>query len=407
MAQHNTAFVKAAAPVGVRSAWLTSAQSSFLCRHRNTAHAANTVRTLPRQRPSTAPGAVSVPAPVTCSMRPYLESLVDQSDLTMEQTRAAIDYCVGGDATDAEIAALLALLAAKGETAGEVSGVVASLREKMIPVHYADGAVLDIVGTGGDGANTVNISTAASIVAAAAGCRVAKHGNRSVSSKSGSADVLQALGIELSLSSEGVYKCIDEAGIAFMFAPNHHPALARIGPIRKALKIRTVFNIVGPFLNPCASKFGVIGVFKPELLDIGADVLIATGVERGVVVHTEGLDEFSNTGVANVIEINKTEKKQYLFDPLKELGMPRATIADLKGGEAEFNAKIIREVLAGTRQDAITDAIALNAAVGCWVYGLDPSIAEGLARVRKVLASGAATETLAKWSSTSKGAMPA
>lgn len=337
-------------------------------------------------------------------MPTYLKSLVAQSNLTTEETRDAIDYCVGGDATDAEIAALLALLAAKGETAGEVSGVVASLREKMIPVHYADGAVLDIVGTGGDGADTVNISTAASIVAAAAGCRIAKHGNRSVSSKSGSADVLQALGIELSLSPAGVYKCIDEAGIGFMFAPNHHPALARVGPIRKALKIRTVFNIVGPFLNPCASKFGVIGVFKPELLDIAADVLITAGVERAVIVHTEGLDEFSNTGVANVIEINKTEKKQYLFDPVKELGMPRVAVADLKGGDAEFNANIIREVLAGTRQDAITDAIALNAAVGCWVYGLDPSIAEGLARVRKVLASGAATKTLTNWSSISKGA---
>lgn len=309
MTQHNPAFVNAAAPVGVRSAWFTSAPSSFLCRGHSTLHTANTVRTPPRQRPSAAPRTVSVPVPVTCSMRPYLESLVTQSDLTAEQTRAAIDYCIGGEATDAEIAALVALVDAKGETAGEVSGVVASLREKMVPIYYADGAALDIVGTGGDGANIVNISAATSIVAAAVGCRVAKHRNLSVSSKSGSADVLQALGIELSFSPEGVYKCIEEADIAFMFAPNHHPVLGRIGPIRKALKIRTVFNIVGPSLNPCSAKFGVIGVYKPELLDIAADVLIAAGVHRAVVVHTEGLTtNLATQGSRTLLRLTRKRK---------------------------------------------------------------------------------------------------
>lgn len=343
------------------------------------------------------------PTTPTCSMRPYLEALVQRQDLTTAQAQAAIDYAVSGEAHDAEIAGLLCLLSAKGETSNEITGVVNALRSRMIAVPYAEGSVLDIVGTGGDGANTVNISTAASIVAAAAGCRVGKHGNRSVSSKSGSADVLEALGIELSLSPEGVVKCMDDSGIGFMFAPNHHPCLKVIGPIRKALQIPTVFNIVGPFVNPCGAKHAVIGVYKPELLDIAADVLIDAGVERGVVVHTEGLDEFSNTGIANIVEISKGGMKHSRhFDPVKELGMKKVGVEDLKGGDAEVNAGIIRDVLAGRRNDAITDAIALNAAAGCWVYGLDDSISDAMERVRAVLTSGAALETLEKWSVASR-----
>lgn len=333
---------------------------------------------------------------VCCSMRPYLEKLVKRENLTSQETSDAIEYSVAGEASDAEIAALLSLLAAKGETAEEITGVVASLRGRMIPVNV-DMPVVDIVGTGGDGANTVNISTAASIVAAAAGCRVGKHGNRSVSSKSGSADVLQALGVQLSLTPEGVSQCIHEVGIGFMFAPNHHPSLRRIGPIRKAMKIRTVFNIVGPFLNPCSAEYGVIGVFRPELLNVAADVLIASGTKRAVVVHTDGLDEYSNTGVSQVVEVHEGVKKAYSFDAEESLGMRRATIADLRGGEAKENASIIRDVLSGNRNDAITDAIALNAAASCWVYGLDCSMDDSLSRVREILASGTALQTLEKW----------
>lgn len=340
---------------------------------------------------------------ICCTMRPYLEKLVQRQNLTQQEASDAIDYSVDGDASDAEIAALLSLLAAKGETAEEISGVVASLRKKMVPVD-AGVAVLDIVGTGGDGANTVNISTAASIVAAAAGCYVGKHGNRSVSSKSGSADVLQALGVQLSLTPEGVAQCIRDAGIGFMFAPNHHPSLKRVSPIRKAMKIRTVFNIVGPFLNPCSSKYGVIGVYKPELLNIAADVLISAGVERAVVVHTEGLDEYSNTGVAQVVEIDNGVKTASTFDAEESLGMKRVSITELRGGEADVNAAIIRDVLDGKRRDAITDAIALNAAAGCWIYGLESSMQDALRRVNDVLISGIALETLAKWADVSQKA---
>lgn len=336
-------------------------------------------------------------------MRPYLEALVQRQDLTFEQAKEAVNYSISEASTDTEIAAFLSLLSAKGETPDEITGIVSCLRDRMVPVHF-DRPVLDIVGTGGDGANTVNISTAASVVAAAAGCLIGKHGNRSVSSKSGSADVLQALGVELSLAPEGVAQCIQNAGIGFMFAPNHHPSLKRIGPIRKAMKIRTVFNIIGPFLNPCLSEYAVIGVYKPELLDIAADVLIASGLKRGVVVHTEGLDEFSNTGVSQVVHIEHGTKTSMTLDAERELGMPRASISDLRGGDADENAQIIRDVLSGKRTDAIADAIALNAAVGCWVYGLETSIADGLQRVRKVLQSGTAINTLEKWVEESQNA---
>lgn len=353
-------------------------------------------------------------------MRPYLETLVSGRDLSSEQARGAMELAVSGDAHDAELGALLALLSAKGETAGEISGVVQALRQRMIPVHVQPStqqeqgkeeeeeeeevALLDIVGTGGDGANTVNISTAASIVAAAAGCRVAKHGNRSVSSRSGSADVLEALGIRLELSPGGVARCVRDAGIGFMYAPNHHPCLKAVAPVRKALKIRSVLNVVGPFLNPAAASRAVVGVYAPRLLPLAADVLAAAGVRRALVVHTEGLDELSNTGVADVMELRDGHISSRTIDPLELLGMPRCSVEDLRGGDADYNANVIRDVLAGgttIKYAAIKDAIALNAAAGCYMYGLDDSIAEAYDRVGSVIANGSAIHTLDKWAAVS------
>lgn len=340
---------------------------------------------------------------VRCSLRPYNENLTKRQDLSASDARDAVEYIISGDASDAEVGAFLALLAAKGETAEEVSGVAEAMRGRMIPVE-TNRDVLDIVGTGGDGFSTVNISTAASILAAAAGCTVAKHGNRSVSSKSGSADVLEALGIHLSAEPKVVSRCIENAGIAFMFAQHHHPAMRYVRPARKALGLRTVFNIIGPLLNPCSAKYAVIGVYSPSLLDKMADVLISHGVKKAVVVHTAGLDEFSNTGVSEVVEIDGKSKKRTTFDPLTELGMPRATVEDLKGGDANHNAKIIRNVLSGDLTGPITDAILLNAAVGCYVYGLSSSIKEGLQRVEESIKSGDALRTLEEWSIQSKPA---
>lgn len=336
-------------------------------------------------------------------MRPYLELLLERQNLSQQQAKEATDYAVSGEANTAEIAAYLCLLRAKGETSEEVAGVVNSLHGHMVPVEVEDD-VLDIVGTGGDGANTVNISTAASVLAAAAGCKVAKHGNRSVSSKSGSADVLEALGINISLTPEGVTSCLDQAGIAFMYAQNHHPAMRFIGPVRKAMKIRTVFNIIGPLINPCRASRAVIGVYTPKLMDTMADVLINEGLKKGVVVHSAGLDEFSNTGIAEVIEINNGKKHRTTFDPVTELDMPRVELSSLKGGDAAENAQIIRDVLSGKLEGPIADAIALNAGVGCYVYGLDPTIRAGVDRVKKVLKSGRASQVLEHWSSVSKSA---
>lgn len=337
-----------------------------------------------------------------CTMKPYLDKLVSLKNLTLDESTHAVTYAVSGNAHDAEIAAFLALLAAKGETSEEVFGVAKALREQMVPV-VSPHPVLDIVGTGGDGFSTVNISSAASVVAAAAGCKVGKHGNRSVSSKSGSADVLEALGVNINLSPEGVAECIDQVGIGFMYAPSHHPTLRFVGPVRKAMKIRTLFNIMGPLLNPCDAKYAVIGVYSPSLLDIMADVLISSGVKHAVVVHTAGMDEYSNTGVSEVVEIIDGVKERKSFDPEAELDMARVNVSTLKGGDANENAGIIRKVLAGELSGPITDAILLNAAAGCYVYGLDPSIREGLNRVRGGIASGKALETLEKWVTVSQG----
>lgn len=334
-------------------------------------------------------------------MKPYLEKLVQRTDLTAKEAQEAITYSVSGTATEAEIAAFLALLAAKGETAAEVTGVANAMRAQMVAVH-APCDVLDIVGTGGDGFSTVNISTAAAILAAAAGCKIAKHGNRSVSSKSGSADVLEALSINISMTPEAISRCINKVGIAFMFAPKHHPAMKHVAPVRKAMKIRTVFNIIGPLLNPCGAKYAVIGVYKPELLHVMADVLIASGVEKAVVVHSAGLDEYSNTGVAQVVEIDGRAKRETSFNPVVELGLPEVDVSMLKGGDANHNASIIREVLSGNRTGPIADAIALNAAVCCYVFGLDTTIQNGFQRVRKELLSGRAIETLEKWAQQSQ-----
>ncbi|KAI0562203.1 Glycosyltransferase 3 [Gracilaria domingensis] len=322
-------------------------------------------------------------------------------NLTSTEATEAVSYILSGEASESEIAAFLAVLAAKGETSDEVFGTVKAMRKEMVPVS-SQYPVLDIVGTGGDGFNTVNISTAASILAAAAGCRVAKHGNRSVSSKSGSADVLEALGINIQLSPEGVSQCIDQTGIGFMFARLHHPKMRFVGPVRQALKIRTLFNIIGPLLNPCGAEYAVIGVARPSLLDTMADVLISSGVKHGVVVHTAGLDEYSNTGVSNVVEFVNGVKETKTFDPEVELGMPRVHVSELKGGDANENASIIRDVLSGKLKGPISDAIVLNAAVGCYVYGLDPSIRASMDRINEVLTSGRATAVLEKWAAVSQ-----
>lgn len=321
-----------------------------------------------------------------------------RTDLSKSSASAALTYAVSGSAAPEEIAAFLALLAAKRETSAEIAGVASAMRDVMLPVAL-DGRVLDIVGTGGDGLGTVNISTCASVLAAACGCVVAKHGNRSVSSMCGSADVLECLGVEIGLGPVGVAECVKEAGIGFMYAPVFHPAMRFVGPVRKAMGVRTVMNIVGPLLNPAQAECGVIGVFDASLLEVMAGALVELGVQKAVVVCTGGLDEYGVTGVSEVVEVRGgVVGKRETYDASEMCGMRRCGIEELVGGGREENARIMRDVLEGRMEGtAIEDAVALNAGAGCYVYGLDGTIAKGVVRARKALRDGKAGAVLGKW----------
>jgi len=264
------------------------------------------------------------------------------------------------------------------------------------------GKKLDIVGTGGDGADTINISTASVVLAAACGCIVAKAGNRSVSSMCGSADVLEALGVKVPLSPQGVEKCCERTGIAFMFAPINHPSMRYVAPIRASLGVRTCFNVLGPMTNAASAQHAVIGVFEPELQPLVADTLISVGrVDHAVVIHGCGLDEISPMGPSSIVEIKRVngeyEKKEYMFDPAS-VGIARCTVEDLKGGTPEENKEEFKKVLlGGVPNNAKRDAVVLNAAFGCYVYGLVKSVEEGVELARKTLDSGKATVLLEEW----------
>ena len=313
-------------------------------------------------------------------MKALLETLLQQKDLTRDEAASGVEAIIQG-ADPCQAAAFLVLLKAKGETSQEVAGMVSTLRKHWLPVNPGVPCV-DIVGTGGDGHHTVNFSTAASLVAAACGASVAKHGNRSVSSMCGSADVLETLGIDLSLPAAGVERCIREAGIAFMFAPNYHPAFKNIVPIRKALGVRTVFNILGPLLNPASCPYLLIGVYNEALVPLMGEALHSLGVEMAMVVHCGGLDELAPVAVATVATVRKaTGVEMGTLDPFA-LGFAKCTLDDLKGGTAAENAEILRQVLGGKLPGPVTDTVVLNAAAGLYVSGRAGSVAEGCTMAR-------------------------
>lgn len=346
-------------------------------------------------------------------LRPALESLQRRADIPTPVLLAAMDTILSGQAPAEGIGALLAGLSIKGESPAEVAAIATSMRARMVPVALGEsvlaaGGALDIVGTGGDNSGSVNISTGAAVVAAAAGCVIAKHGNRSASSKAGSADVLEALGLPLLASPSGVAACVAEAGIGFMFAPAHHPAMVAVRPARSALGIRTVFNLLGPLLNPAGTgvSSAVVGVWSPDVIDVMAAALAAEGtLRRGIVVHTDGLDEFSTAGVAEVAEFGGPASgadgaagvRRYRFDAAAACGLRRSTVVDLRGGDAAHNARVLCEVWRGERDDAIADAVALNAGVGLYAAGAAPTIEAGVQRAQEVMASGAAMHVMDAW----------
>jgi anthranilate phosphoribosyltransferase len=320
--------------------------------------------------------------------------LMQKKDLDKATCQAAITEMFDDGADPIHISAFLVLLRAKLETAEELAAIVEWMRTQMVAINTSH-PVLDIVGTGGDGAQTVNISTAAAILAASGGARVAKHGNRAFSSLAGSADVLEALGVKIDLSAEKVKQCIDEIGIGFCFAPNFHPMTHKLRPLRKQLGVPTTFNLLGPLLNPAKAAHIVLGVMHPTLMPVIAGALKEIGTECSIVVNGNGLDEISCLGPTQIIKVENNTLEEMILDPI-ELGFSLCKLDDLKGGTATDNAQIILNVLAGQR-GPIADNIILNAAAGLWIYGLYPSINDAIPAAAENLYNGSALKLLKRW----------
>lgn len=338
--------------------------------------------------------------PSPASWEEIFQELSEGRELHDDATQWSMDRILSGDADTEQIKNFLTLLRKKGETANEVNSLVSSMYHHAQIINIPDRAV-DIVGTGGDGAQTINISTAAAIVTTAAGARTIKHGNRAATSKSGSADLLEALGVNISLDSRGVQECVRKIGIGFAFAPVFHPAMKNAAVARKELGVPTIFNILGPLANPAKPVAVAIGVARIELLSVVAEVLRARGCEGLVFRGDDGLDEISLSGTTTVFIINKGEMRKEIFDPL-EIGLEAYGIDALKGGSAQENAQITRAVFAG-RLGAYREAILINAAAAIAAFkadlhlGIDQQLANGYVLARQAIDSGAAGQLLERW----------
>lgn len=324
-----------------------------------------------------------------------LQRLAEGRDLTGAEAASALEQMVDGAVGDAQAAAFLMGLRVKGETPEEIAGLAEAMRRRAVRVETPHRArLVDIVGTGGDNLGTFNVSTTAAIVVAGLGVKVAKHGNRAASSRCGSADVLEALGVRVDLGPHGVAACLDRVGIGFMLASLYHPASGKVSGVRRALGIRTVFNFLGPLTNPAGAPRQLLGVSPPEYLEVLAGALARMGCERALLVHGEdGMDELSVTGPSTVVEVTRgTVGEPYTFDP-EECGVPRHELADLVGGDPRENADIIRKILGGW-SGGPRDAVLLNAAAALYVAGAAPSIREGLEHARASIDSGRAARVL-------------
>jgi anthranilate phosphoribosyltransferase len=322
-----------------------------------------------------------------------LARLLDGHDLSRADAREVMNEIMLGEATPAQIGGFLVALRLKGETPDEIAGCAEAMRSHVLSVQPKRDDLVDTAGTGGDASRTINISTAAALVAAAAGAGVAKHGNRAVSSASGSADVLEALGFRLELPPEQIERSIDELGFGFLFAPTHHPAMRHAAPVRQELAARTVFNVLGPLTNPAGARAQVVGVYAPSLVRTIAEVLAQLGARRAFVVHgAAGIDELSPAGPNLVCEVVDGGVREREIDPL-ELGVPRCDPAELRGGSPRDNAEAIRSVFRG-EDGGKRSAILLNAAGAIAAAGHAADLREGLELAREAVDSGAALERL-------------
>ena len=326
-------------------------------------------------------------------MSKILQQLVDGQSLNQEQAQAFFSQTFNGEVAPELLASVLTALKVKGETSAEIAGAAVAVRYCATPFPQQPTEVADCVGTGGDGANTINISTTAAILAAACGLKMAKHGNRSVSSMSGSADLLEAFGVNLMMSPETASQCLAETNLCFLYAPAYHPGFKYAGPVRKAMGIRTLFNILGPLVNPSHPKTMLLGVYTPELLEVMAKSLVLTGVKRGWVVHGSGLDEIALHGETQIIDIVDEQLTSKTITP-EDFGLERFTLEEIKGGTPADNADIIKAILSGNGQPAHNAAVIINCAALLYLHNKADNLKSAAAIASEILASGKGLNTL-------------
>ncbi|HXQ45928.1 MAG TPA: anthranilate phosphoribosyltransferase [Caulobacteraceae bacterium] len=325
------------------------------------------------------------------AFKPLLARLADGATLTEADADAFFAACFRGEPTPAQIAAAVTAMRLRGETVGEITACARAMRSQAVMLEHPYD-VIDVCGTGGDGLHTLNISTAVGFVAAGAGLKVAKHGTRAILSKSGSSDVLTALGVNIAASAEQQRRALDEAGICFLFAPAHHAAMRHVLPIRQELGFRTIFNLLGPLANPAGAKRQVVGVASSRFVEPIARALGALGAVRAWAVHGEGMDELTTTGESEVAEWRDGDIRLFRITP-EAVGLPRATIDDLRGGEPEANALALRALLRG-ETGAYRDVVLLNAAAAMLVADKVETLADGAALAAQVIDAGRAAEVL-------------
>jgi len=334
------------------------------------------------------------------NLKPFIAKVADGHSLSAQEARDAFGVMMSGNATPSQIGGFLMALRVRGETVDEITGAVTVMREKMTRVAAPKGAI-DIVGTGGDNSGSFNVSTCAAFIACGAGATIAKHGNRSLSSKSGSAEALGELGFDLDATPQTIGRCISEGGLGFMFAPMHHAAMRHVGPSRVELGTRTIFNLLGPLSNPAGVERQVVGVFAPQWVEPLAEVLKALGSSHVWVVHGDGLDELTTAGTTKVAELKDGAISTFTLTP-EELGLPRVSIDDLKGGDPKHNAAALRAVLEGEK-NAYRDIACLNAAAGLVVADLATDLADGLVKAAESIDSGKAHSVMERAAAISRG----